>query len=474
MQRLLFIIFVLAFASNLLAQGTGATRLPLEEPALTANPTSAEQLFTEASEYADKKFAEMQKKTPAPRQTDFEQVLLEQRQIASRYAVEVATRENLTAEDNYFLGLLQNLSANFDGAILSFQKFLASDKPDAEKAQRARFLLVAIYALRKDMVGAESALSGYLKSSPIKAWDRSDLESMLARSYFGKNELERAAFHASEAYSAIKAYFDEPATRPAEIYKVYQMATLLFSIQKEQGNLKQAVSTMESLQKIGAYHDSSDIYFSATDKIITLLIEAGQRPEAMAQFEKAKGSIDKLFRTPGVVTEVNRLLRKRERHYAIMSTKAPDLTIDNSFTGDTVKTVNLSDLQGKVILIDFWATWCGPCIGALPRLSRWQKEHEAEGLEIIGLTRYYGMSYGLPADEPGELKFVKNFVKSQRLPYEIAVAKDGANHAFYNANTLPTVVLIDRKGIIRYITTGSSSTRDDETEKMLEKLLAEK
>lgn len=476
MTRFFTIVFLLILAINALSQ-SGRVKPPSPDDVAAATDTpSAEKLFNETSEYAVKKFRELEKSSTPYSQKLHEQILLEQRQLAARYSAELTARADLSPVDFYFLGLLQNLSGNFDGAIVSFRKFLApekpeGEKPDEEKAQRARFLLIAGLVIKKDLPEAENVLAEYLKSSPLKMKDRAEVEAMLARTYFNGKTFDKAAAHAEEAYRAIKTYFEDPATRPVEIYKVYQMAALLFSIQRESGNIKPAIVTMEDLQKVSAFHDASDLYFSATDKIVTLMIETGRKPEALDFFKQARLAADKKFRNADALTELRRLFKKRDRHYEIIQEKAPALEVDHWLSGSNNK---LSDLQGKVVLLDFWATWCGPCIAAFPTLSRWRQEYGPQGFEIVGVTHYYGSAYGLPASEAAETAFLKNFVKTQRLPYETAVAKDSINHIFYGVLTLPTAVLIDRKGVIRYVTAGTNSTRDDETANMIEKLLAEK
>jgi thiol-disulfide isomerase/thioredoxin len=142
------------------------------------------------------------------------------------------------------------------------------------------------------------------------------------------------------------------------------------------------------------------------------------------------------------------------------------------------------DLQGKVVLLDFWAVWCGPCIATFPHLREWHEKYADKGLVIIGLTGYYNFKWDERAEEAtqsdGEVpraverEMLKKFAKSHDLAHRIAVTADDSMNEYYGVVGIPHVVVIDRKGTIRMMKVGSEEQNVRAIEELLEKLVAEK
>jgi len=106
------------------------------------------------------------------------------------------------------------------------------------------------------------------------------------------------------------------------------------------------------------------------------------------------------------------------------------------------KTVSLSELHGKVVLIDFWASWCGPCRRNNPRLVKLYNKYHQKGLEI----------YGVSLDE--NVNSWKNAVKHDKLEWIQVIDDKGLDSAaatLYGVDMIPSSFLLDRGGIIRTV-----------------------
>ncbi len=113
----------------------------------------------------------------------------------------------------------------------------------------------------------------------------------------------------------------------------------------------------------------------------------------------------------------------------------PDLRVE-AFTGQG-KFDNLKDLKGRVVVLDFWATWCGPCRESMPHVAAIYEELKSKGLEVWGVTSE-------------ERPVIAKFFGSQRLPYPIYLDGDLALNKAFNVQALPTMVVIDRHGNIAF------------------------
>lgn len=457
-----------AAASSAFAQaGAGSGSLPQTRatPAVVAAvaptpstlPGDAATLYEDASKYVERKFEEFrQNRVPFSRALATE-TFQQQRELAARHAAQLVARGNLAGTDYYYLGMLYNLAEKSAETAESLRRFLAPDAPDTKAATEAAAKVVAGKAVTKDqrqnarlILGvevaalgrfeeAESVLAAYSASEPATPQGLFKLHYSLARAYSKNKRNEESAKHARTAFRVAK---ESPVTAGEESDRAQIirsaaefLADTLLSLKKE----REAAETMEELLRLGLALPSAQVFTSAA--------------RWLAEQDQEKLIDGVLRETPPENVP-----------------PAPEINIAEWIDQKPVK---LADLRGRVVLLDFWATWCAPCRFTMPKLKTLHERFKKDGLVVVGLTQFFGREGKNVLTQAEELAFLRNYKKELKLPYPFAVALNSDNDERYGVHSIPTAFLIDRRGRVRYIAVGASNAHDEEMADTITRLLAE-
>ncbi|HUQ34168.1 MAG TPA: TlpA disulfide reductase family protein [Pyrinomonadaceae bacterium] len=464
-------LFICALSLSLVSATAQARRITPPASTSSADNRTANALYEDARGYSDRKFQEFQSKKLPFNQKLFEKTVQEQKELAARYAADLSARAVLSGDDLYYTGLLYNLSTNEERTVETMKRFLSDNKQaGGEHPQLARYVIALRASQINRLDDAESALAGYLKNEPQKPTERVMMENALAAASRKSKQLERAHAHAEEAFKAAKA-LQSGAKNPSADRLLYVSAITLADIYQE---MKKPVSDLtamlEEVRKMAMAAPSPRLYVDITEKLSDVLVESKHKAEAVKLIEDAlvytKASI-----APDSQRYVLQSLLRKQKQLRLQGELAPEIAILKWVEQPPLK---ISELRGQVVLLDFWATWCGPCLAAFPHLREWHEKYKDRGLIILGITRYYGHGEGREMTPAEELGFIERFKKQYDLPYGVAVTDNDDNHRNYGVTAIPTAVVIDRRGVIRLITTGSGGGNETEISAVLEKLIEEK
>jgi peroxiredoxin len=114
------------------------------------------------------------------------------------------------------------------------------------------------------------------------------------------------------------------------------------------------------------------------------------------------------------------------------------------------QTVHAADYKGKVVLLDFWATWCGPCKIEIPWFMEFEREFKGQGFAVLGVSM----------DEDGWAA-IKPYVKDRQMNYRVLLGNDQVSTSYGGLDALPTTLLIDRQGKIALVEFGVSKGKEE-------------
>lgn len=426
-------LLILLVAVSTFAQGLA--------PKVDTKPDTrpAHELYEDANGYLGRKYQEFNKqKLPYDPKLEA-QTKQEQKDLAVKNAAILASRSPLAGDDLYYLGMLHHLLSDADAALSAMRQFLKDD-PDGQKAQAARNVVV-LYAVRKDLLPeANAAIEAYARHQPQHHDDRYRMEFVLTDGYLRAKDYASMTTHAKQMLAAAKLFAE---THKTEVFRrdeillksgIYLSDAYLKTNQKDQ-----ALAMWTDLRRMAIALPSANLYKETTIRLYRL---------------NSSLVVDQLFdstlTSPGAVL--------------------PEITAKQWIEQQPVK---LTDLRGKVVLLDFWAPWCGPCRITLPNFARWHNAYKSKGLVILGVTKYYGQAEGRRMNDEQELAYLRDFRKRNSLPYGFAVTDSDMDEFNYGVFSIPTSFLIDRKGVVRYISLGADEEEVAVLGEMIKKLLQE-
>lgn len=260
---------------------------------------------------------------------------------------------------------------------------------------------------------------------------------------------------AQKKYDAALSFIDGEIKRSGE---TESLLAARFELLFKWGKLSEALETAQKKDKIAKVKSPWDAI-----NIMHVYLGMGRKDDALDSLQEA---VSRGFISYRILTDKKyESLAKEERFYEIIETIKVAIGLGYPAKSFSVKLLNgenvtLFSQRGKVLLLDFWATWCEPCREEIPGLIKIYEEFKDKGFEIVGISL-----------DSSEEKLAK-YMKQNNLPWKMSCSGQVWNDPTvirYGVNSLPSLWLIDKKGFLR-----SFDIKGEELRQTIMTLLAEK
>ncbi|MBC7930912.1 MAG: TlpA family protein disulfide reductase [Rubrivivax sp.] len=398
--------------------------------------SAARALYEEAALYVQRRFDEFRKKELPDDELLRRKTYQEQKDLALRNVAQLVAQGPLRGTDLYYAGLLYALAGKGEGALDSMRRFL-SDGGDAttEMKQRARVIAVQQAARLGLAEEGERILAAYAQGEPRLPAETRSMNLLLADAYAKKRDFPRAAARARDSYnSALQLVAVNKMDAQQRDSTIYGSGMYLASTLLKANRRAESIQIIQEMRARAVALASARLYRQATE----LLLGQGERLDAPPELTDAGAP--------------------------------PEIKVSEWIDQQPVR---LADLRGQVVLLDFWATWCGPCRYTIPKLNSLHKKYKDRGLVVIGLTDFEGNVEGRNVTRPQELDYLRQFKRQKGIAYGFGVSDDKEMWRSYAITSIPTAVLIDRRGRVRFLTISAEDAEAEILTKMIQKLLDE-
>jgi thiol-disulfide isomerase/thioredoxin len=171
-----------------------------------------------------------------------------------------------------------------------------------------------------------------------------------------------------------------------------------------------------------------------------------------------------------VIASLDRAAAAEAAAAALVGAAAPELDfIWSSKEG----LANLSDLRGQVVVLDFWATWCGPCVSSFPQVRELTAHYADSPVAVVGVTSLQGAVMGLEAkpintkgDPEREMALMKDYMKAKEITWTVVFSEQPVFNEDYGIQGIPYVAIIAPDGTVRHTGLHPASPLAEKTEKI--------
>lgn len=311
-----------------------------------------------------------------------------------------------------------------------------------------------------DMLAQQSAFVGITDLSGVMATlDRVSAEETALGARAALLELQLSQAGAPDAAAAM-AMLEHPGT--SELMRTESGATLMQLAGMTIGEMsdEQRASIYSFLNALP--DDASNATLAYSQVVVSALAETVQKE----QLEAHQASVAHLstLASQRLTTETDARARQGlERLVQFLDGSfaqgkligAPMPKLDIVWSSDESLS-SFDDLRGKVIVLDFWATWCGPCISSFPNVRHLQEHYEGHEVAIVGVTSVQGFVTNGPdgqvrcdGDEAKEFAETQRFMAHRDMAWPVVFTKQDVFNPAYGVSGIPHVTIIDTKGVVR-------------------------